>query len=88
MKRYIVDFRKVNNMGEAHRELKESLNFPNYYGENLDALNDCLSEIEKDHLVYFITYKDVFDGFENIIKVFKDNDINYERIIELNDEDL
>jgi RNAse (barnase) inhibitor barstar len=31
---------------EMHKQLKEKLNFPDYYGENLDALNDCLSDIE------------------------------------------
>lgn len=30
----------------GHEYLKEVLNFPDYYGENLDALYDCLTEIE------------------------------------------
>ena len=88
MKKYIVDFRKVNNIAEAHKELKESLSFPDYYGENLDALNDCLSEIESEHLIYVLTYKEIFDGFDEIMKVFDDNDINYERIIELREDSL
>lgn len=86
MKKYIVDFRKVNNIAEAHKELKASLNFPDYYGENLDALNDCLSEIDKEHLVYVLSYKNTFGGFDNIMQVFDDNEINYERIIELKDD--
>lgn len=28
-----------------HRELAELLDFPDYYGRNLDALNDCLSDV-------------------------------------------
>ena len=30
----------------AHDELATTLALPDYYGRNLDALNDCLSEIE------------------------------------------
>lgn len=88
MKKYIVDFRKVNNREEAHEELKTSLNFPDYYGKNLDALNDCLSEIVSEHLIYILTYKETFEGFDDIMKVFDDNKINYERIIELKEDNL
>ena len=88
MKKYIVDFRKVNSIAEVHKELKESLNSPDYYGENLDALNDCLSEIENEHLIYVLTYKETLDGFDEIMKVFDDNEMNYERIIELRDDSL
>ena len=31
---------------EAHDYLMRELNFPDYYGKNLDALYDCLTEIE------------------------------------------
>lgn len=88
MKKYILDFRKVNNIEEAHEELKSALDFPDYYGKNLDALNDCLSEIESDHLIYILTYKETFDRFDEMIKVFDDNKINYERIIEFKDDNL
>lgn len=83
MTKYILDFRKVNNIAEAHKEMKETFNFPDYYGENLDALNDCLREIDSEHLVYILSYKETFDRFDDIIRVFDDNNINYERIIEI-----
>ena len=31
---------------DGHEYLMEALDFPDYYGKNLDALYDCLCEIE------------------------------------------
>ena len=41
---YTVDFKDVHQHEEIHKALKEGLNFPNYYGANLDALWDCLTD--------------------------------------------
>jgi hypothetical protein len=30
---------------DLHRELAQALDFPDYYGQNLDALNDCLRDV-------------------------------------------
>ena len=35
----------VKEKQEAHEYLKERLMFADYYGHNLDALYDCLSEV-------------------------------------------
>ncbi len=83
MKRYIVDFRNIQNMEEAHKEIEEAFEFPDYYGKNLDALSDCLSELDIDSHVYVLIYETVFDGFEDVIEVFDDKDVEYEIIIEL-----
>ena len=37
-----VDFTNCKYLGEIHKTLKKQLNFPDYYGENLSALWDCL----------------------------------------------
>lgn len=36
---------------DGHDYLKKSLNFPNYYGKNLDALYDCLTDIGVDTVI-------------------------------------
>ena len=44
----VVDFdcSGWNDINLMHKDLREILSFPGYYGENLDALNDCLAYIE------------------------------------------
>lgn len=39
------DCRTWTAVGEIHTALATALKFPDYYGENLDALNDCLSTL-------------------------------------------
>ena len=44
--KYVLDAQKMQTRGEAHIYLKEMLGFPKYYGCNLDALYDCLRDME------------------------------------------
>ena len=40
------DVAEWNDLATMHDEFKSKLNFPDYYGKNLNALNDCLSDVE------------------------------------------
>ena len=42
---YTLDFRKVQYYSEVHTIIKESLDFPDYYGRNWDAFWDCLTDM-------------------------------------------
>ena len=45
MKEYIIDCAMMTDKTAAHEYLAQVLEFPEYYGKNLDALYDCLSEL-------------------------------------------
>lgn len=44
MRRVELDLNKMQSEKEIHKLLKEQLEFPEHYGENLDALYDMLTE--------------------------------------------
>lgn len=48
METVILDGKKLENASEGHKYLKEMLRLPDYYGENLDALYDVLTEVGED----------------------------------------
>lgn len=43
MRKILIDGRDFENIEVLHDVLKDKLDFPNYYGRNLDALWDCLT---------------------------------------------
>ena len=45
MKRLTLNAKKMTTRERAHAHIKERLRLPDWYGNNLDALNDCLGEI-------------------------------------------
>ena len=59
--KYILDGKKMVSKEEAHKYLKEAFGFPEHYGENLDALHDCLTEM-KDVEVEFLNADDMLEA--------------------------
>lgn len=43
MRKIMIDGRDFENIKVLHDVLKDKLDFPDYYGGNLDALWDCLT---------------------------------------------
>ena len=74
VKEYLVDCGKLGERRAAHRYLVKTLEFPEYYGNNLDALFDCLTE--KGECV--ILFKGAVELYESggygakILKVMRD----------------
>ena len=81
MKNFVLDLRNVKSLEESYEVMKKTFDFPSYYGKNLDALNDCLSEMIIEEKVYIIVNRNSFRGFNQIIEVFEDNNIEFEKIV-------
>ena len=45
MKDTVIDCSRIHTKEDLHRIFREALCFPDWYGNNLDALHDCLTEI-------------------------------------------
>lgn len=47
----VLDASRMTSKEESHAYLKEALSLPEYYGNNLDALHDCLEEMTDVEIV-------------------------------------
>ena len=45
MKKIVLELEKMRSLPMLHKYLHTALALPEYYGANLDALHDCLTEI-------------------------------------------
>ena len=45
MEEKIIDCTRIHSREDLHAIFREALAFPEWYGDNLDALYDCLTEI-------------------------------------------
>lgn len=75
----VLDGRRMDDRAGLHGELKQKLSLPDYYGNNLDALNDCLSERRERELIVIEHAGDLLAGCEGyalgLLRVFADNGI-------------
>lgn len=54
MKIIILDGDKIKNIDDFHTSFAKMLNFPAYYGRNLDALHDLLTEISDELYIFAV----------------------------------
>ena len=67
---YTVDCALITDRKEFHRILADTLSFPDWYGNNLDALYDCLTSISVEtHLILnnWDVLPPAFRGFKAVL---------------------
>ena len=87
-----LDFNECGYFGDIHKVIKESLGFPDYYGENLDALWDCMRYYTDEQIKIIIKGKsklpdDWQDYMDKIIKIFDDVHIQSPNIVFVYEKD-
>ena len=72
-----LDGSRMTDRESMHAELKAKLRLPDYYGGNLDALNDCLGERRERELVVITRAGDFLEDCGpyglSLLRVFSDN---------------
>ena len=66
---YHINCAEIHSREEFHRILSQVLQFPEWYGNNLDALYDCLTDIREPthlHLENWDTLSPAFRGFRAV----------------------
>ncbi|MBR6407235.1 MAG: barstar family protein [Clostridia bacterium] len=77
MKKVVLDGAVLTNMEDVHEFLARELFFPEWYGKNLDALHDCLTDIHEDVRIVFIKKKQMKQRlggyYPRLVRVFRDS---------------
>lgn len=77
MTKMILNLTECKSVLKLHDIIKETFNFPNYYGKNLDALWDCLrGYCSPDTTIYIVGFntlpQNLYEYTEKIFKIFED----------------
>lgn len=75
MKYVLMDLKRLDSMKNVHSFLEKELEFPEYYGHNLDALYDCLTDIDAPVTIILMNVpenSDALEGrLEGLLNVFE-----------------
>ncbi|MCB1159069.1 MAG: barstar family protein [Leptospiraceae bacterium] len=76
MKQYSLNTASIRSIDELHKSIATAFSFPSYYGKNLDALWDCLRDIELPATLSWSGYGESKNKLGNKVKeirrVFED----------------
>ena len=57
MKDIAIDCRDLLSRSDLHRTLAGALSFPDHYGNNLDALHDCLTDLSEETCIRLVNWQ-------------------------------
>ena len=68
----ILDAANMTTREAAHDYLQARLRFPDHYGKNLDALFDCLTELDATELAFVEIRRARGSYFDKVLAVFQE----------------
>ena len=68
MKKVTINTAELTTMVEIHEYLAKELNFPDHYGKNLDALYDCLTDINEETEIELIAEENEFLPLKKVME--------------------
>ncbi len=83
---FILDGTKMRSKEAAYEHIAKICLFPSYFGNNLDALSDCLSELSTDAVIILMNRDSLLEalgdyGFR-MLEVFRENSIGRYAFVE------
>ena len=76
MNYYYIEGNCLQERKQAHRYLAQVLRFPDYYGNNLDALADCLSEMSYRNVIIISDSEKIVENLgdygQSMLEVFEE----------------
>ncbi|MDO4805817.1 MAG: barstar family protein [Coriobacteriales bacterium] len=72
LRKVVLKEKSFESPAELHALLAQELGFPDYYGANLDAFEDCLEDVYVPTRIIIKRCKghrkEWFDGFEDVVR--------------------
>lgn len=67
-----IDLNQFNNAEEIHNYIAKELDFPDYYGKNLDALYDILSSYTGELCINIYNISDIYGEYADDVNAMLD----------------
>lgn len=67
---FYIDAKLLTNKKDSHEYLAKVFKFPEYYGKNLDALNDCLDELN-DPTIHILNADEAGDYYNKVLPILE-----------------
>ena len=80
MKELVINCTGISSMAEMHDILSRELNFPDWYGRNLDALHDCLTSLCEETKITFLHFPALPFRSAGLLNVLRSSESENEKL--------